>query len=277
MIDNSILSMIISTQNHIGDWWDTLFRSVAEKEGFGIFGPSSYVVNIGGTHLLVDPCLRNPSWGEKIADKINNDLKKIDGIFLTHEHEDHCDPNFIRLAAGCDVRWYIPEFFSLNRLIEWGIPEERIILTHIGDKISLGETEVSVFESNHRNSGAAFVREYGFAVTHNGKNYVFPVDVRTYDPSFYPKFENAEILFAHLWLGRGVARNGGWRDRLDEFCEFLLSFNPKRIVLAHLYETERSPSDLWTYCHAGAVADRFLCYNPEISVDPLKPGIWYSL
>lgn len=277
MIEQSIAAMQQRYSNNLRQWWELLFSfDSLRPDGFGLFAPTSYVLQIAGTRLLVDPCLRDAAWGDLISDRLQNDLESLDGILLTHEHEDHCDPNFIRLAAGAKVRWFVPDFFRFNRLYEWGLSEEKITRTSNGQEFSLGAVTLRIFESNHRNEGkASFVREYGFSLTHSDQTYVFPGDIRTYDPSFYPKFPDTAILFSHLWLGREQALNPPWEPKLTEFCQFVLSFHPRRITLAHLYETGRPPVDLWTYQHAGAVKDRLLALSPDTEVTVLEPGIWH--
>jgi len=152
-----------------------------------------------------------------------------------------------------------------------------VTVTKKDSTFRLGDAVFHLFESNHRNEGfVSFVREYGFHLQCGGKNYIFPGDVRNYDPSFYSPLPGADILFAHLWLGKGQALTPPWEPKLSEFCEFLLSFRPKCVTLAHLYEVAREPEEMWTYQHAGAVKDRMIALSPETEVFAPRPGRWYS-
>lgn len=278
MIRQATESMRRHFARNIPLWWDEFFtRSPEYENGFELFGPSSYAFKLGTARFLVDPCFRDPSWGEPLAERITADLEKLDGILLTHGHGDHCDPSFIRLASAAKVRWFVPDFFCFEELYRWGLSPEQITPVSAGDCISFGGVSIRFFESNHRNEGASsFVREYGFCMTCAGKNYIFPGDVRDYDPAFYPTLPDADILFAHLWLGREQALCPPWEPKLTEFCEFLLSFRPKCVTLAHLYEVGRPPEDLWTWQHAGAVQDRMLALSPQTAVFAPKPGVWYA-
>jgi len=75
---------------HLRQWWDMLItRAAGDCDGFGLFGPSSYILRIGGARLLVDPYLRPDQEYGTLADCICADLAKLDGVILTHEHGDH--------------------------------------------------------------------------------------------------------------------------------------------------------------------------------------------
>lgn len=258
-------------------WWESFFSTQPKKDGFMLFGPSSYLFSAGGARFLVDPCFRDPDWGKPLSGRITADLETLDGIILTHEHIDHCDPCFIRLAAKAKVRWFIPDFFDFEQLYRWGLSPENVTVTKKDSTFRLGDAVFHLFESNHRNEGfVSFVREYGFHLQCGGKNHIFPGDVRNYDPSFYPALPDADILFGHLWLGKGQALTPPWEPKLTEFCAFLCSFRPKCVTLAHLYEVAREPEEMWTYQHAGAVADRMMALSSETAVTVPKPGVWYA-
>jgi len=267
------------TLTHLREWWDLLFTRVTEeKDGFGMFGASTYVLHVGDARLLVDPAVRPNDNYEVLADCMIPYLEKLDGVVLTHMHADHYDKTFIRHAAEAKIKWYVPDFFPIEDLVACGLTPESVVTTSPGMTVTLGNTELSFFESNHRNEGMeTFVMEYGFCLCHAGKQYVFPCDVRTYDPSFYGSFPNTEVLFSHVWLGRGKAMETSWEPKMQQFCEFVLSFGPKRVTLGHLYETGRPLTELWRYQHAGAVMDRLLAMDPALDVTILKPGVWFTL
>ena len=278
VIESSIGAMRRHFEQNTALWWDDFFSRPDElPDGFGLFGTSSYLFRCSGAAFLVDPCFRDPAWGEPLAGRIAADLEKLDGIILTHEHIDHCDPSFIRMAAGAKVRWYVPDFFSFKELHRLGLSPESIVPVRSDDRVTLGGCTLRFFESNHRNEGwTSFVREYGFCLTCGEKNYIFPGDVRDYDPTFYPALPDADVLFAHLWLGKAQALSPPWEPKLTEFCRFILSFRPRAVTLAHLYEVAREPEELWSWQHAGAVADRLFALSPETSLTVPRPGRWYS-
>lgn len=258
-------------------WWDDFFSRPDGEDGFMLFGPTFYAIRAKGARFLVDPCFRDPDWGEPLRERIAADLGTVCGILLTHEHADHCDPAFIGMASKAKVSWFVPDFFDFETLYGWGLAPENTVKVKADSVIAPGGVPVRFFESNHRNEGAvSFVREYGFQMTVSGKELVFPGDVRDYDPAFYPPLPDADILFSHLWLGKAQALLPPWEPKLSEFCEFLLSFRPKCVTLAHLYEVAREPEEMWTYQHAGAVADRMMALSPETAVTVPKPGVWYA-
>ncbi len=61
-----------------------------------------------------------------------------------------------------------------------------------------------------------------------------------------------DVLFAHLWLGRGAALQSH-PPLLELFCRFCLALLPRRVILTHLEEWGRQVSDFWGLEHAEQV------------------------
>jgi len=61
-----------------------------------------------------------------------------------------------------------------------------------------------------------------------------------------------DVLFAHLWLGRGAALQSH-PHLLDDFCRFCLALQPRRLILTHLEEWGRQVPDFWGLEHAEQV------------------------
>ena len=53
---------------------------------------------------------------------------------------------------------------------------------------------------------------------------------------------------------------------LNEFVDFYLSCQPKKIVLAHLYELARDPEDCWLRAHAEHVAQALAAANTGLEI-----------
>ncbi len=279
MIEKSIAAMHRHAEENLRGWWQQLFaKARAGEEGFGIYGPSSYVFCVNGRRFMVDPALTRPAWFEQIADIAVEDMEALDGIILTHTHSDHYDRNFIRSTAEARVKWYVPEFFGKGDLLSLGVPKENIVWTNPASVFDFGGVQLSFFESNHRNEGASvFLRELGYVFAAGGKRYVSPCDVRNYNEGVQFDDKATDILLAHLWLGKQKALQDDWQPMVEDFCRFLLAFHPKRVTLAHLYDTNRTPDELWTYRHAGAVMDKLLELAPAVPVTVLRRGEWYTL
>ncbi|EAR21657.1 hypothetical protein NB231_02783 [Nitrococcus mobilis Nb-231] len=58
-----------------------------------------------------------------------HEIQDADVVLITHEHIDHCDPHTLpALAAASSQAWFVGPTPVLNRLREWGLPEERLQL-----------------------------------------------------------------------------------------------------------------------------------------------------
>ena len=167
-------------------------------------------------------------------------LSTFDAFILTHAHADHYDPDFIaELPAG--VKKLIPDFIPLE-------VDGRIDL-HADSQVEMGDVTLQFFESAH-----VKVPEYGFAIEYHGEALVFPTDVRDYAHAhFIPTRTRA--LFAHLWLGYGAALKS-YEQCIDAFCAFVNSFGDCECYVAHLLETGRKITDLWSDVHFDKIKKR---------------------
>lgn len=105
-----------------------------------------------------------------------------------------------------------------------------------------------------------------------GASYLFPGDIRTYDPSCLEPFADVSAVFAHVFLGRSAALIST-PPLLEEFVDFYLSCHPKKVVLSRLYELGRDPEDCWLSSHAQAVAKAFRAADSNVEI--VAPE-WYE-
>jgi hypothetical protein len=61
-----------------------------------------------------------------------------------------------------------------------------------------------------------------------------------------------DVVFAHLWLGRGSALEYP-PPLLDVFCRFYLETGARHLILAHLRELGRDANDYWDESHVELV------------------------
>lgn len=278
----AVTNMRRRTARELPVWWERFMREKEQpRDGFGLFGPSSYVLRAGDAKLLIDPCLREEAWTAAIRDRVVSDLSSFDAVIYTHDHIDHLDPHFISVAAEAELPWVVPEFFSVSRLEKYGLSRDRL------DRIAAGETRtyrgtvLTAFASNHkRETQETGLPELGYRIsTPAGKTYLFPCDVRTYDSAFYGDLVGSapDWMFFHLWFGGGRALTPPWEPKLSQISRFIGDFAPKKLVIAHLYETGRTPNELWSWQHMGVLADRLLADVPETEVVFTSQGTWYPM
>jgi len=65
------------------------------------------------------------------------EFKKIDGVFCTHTHADHCDIFTVNAALQTsDALFYAPPV-TAERLREFHVPEERLVVAKVGESVKV--------------------------------------------------------------------------------------------------------------------------------------------
>ncbi|NLA84702.1 MAG: MBL fold metallo-hydrolase [Clostridiales bacterium] len=261
--------------------WQNMFQQIHSKDydhHMWLLGPSSYIFSTNGLRWGIDIQFRFPWIADSLGDLLAEDLSKLDVIMLTHEHSDHLDYSLLSLLRDAPVKWLIPAFFNREKLLETGLPSHRITWVEPGRIYEFEGLSVKAFNSLHfRPNNGSGVPEMGYMIDTGRINALFPVDVRDYDASKMPEFEQIDCLFTHVWLGDANALNLPCEPFLTRICDFSIALNPKRIYLTHLYEIGRPITDMWTYTHAGLVADGLLARNPALDILVPRIGRAYSL
>jgi L-ascorbate metabolism protein UlaG (beta-lactamase superfamily) len=95
------------------------------------FGHSSFILNIEGKIVLVDPVFGDagPIWfiGSRFQDSVvkPKDLPPVDYIVISHDHYDHLEMDTMKYYAEKNVKFVVPMGIS-SYLIGWGIKKENI-------------------------------------------------------------------------------------------------------------------------------------------------------
>ena len=110
----------------------------------------------------------------------------------------------------------------------------------------------------------------------NENKWFIPGDTRNYAPINAPSLGPLNGLISHVWLGRPVALIDP-PPLLEQFCNYQLAFDTKRIVLTHLDEWGRHEADLWTTQHADMVIHNLHKIAPSISVTYALTGQFVPL
>ena len=233
-------------------------------DAFWLMGAANYLFSVGDRRFAVDPMFNTPRSGVALSLAGPGAVRLIDEcdfILITHGHIDHFDT---RLMEQCRrTRWYIPSF------LETQLPKgmRNVTLIRDGDSFQSGIFRITAFDSLHYDAGTDVgVPELGYYIEAGEKRMLMPGDVRDYDAGRLPRFDHPTHFFAHVWLGRGNALNWPCGDYPDRMARFAYAFRPAHVYLTHLLEAERGEKDLWTYAHAGLVADAMLALDPGWNV-----------
>ncbi len=236
---------------------------------------ASYLLRTGGVHWAIDPftlAARIPG-----APPVEvSALRRLDFALLTHRHNDHLDLGLIRALRDAPITWVIPDFLQPAVIDAAALPRERVITPRAGQPLELNGVRIMPFEGLHYEYGAdgAPVRgvpALGYLAERGGRRWLFPGDTRTYDAMRLPAFGAVDVLFAHLWLGRGAALLPQ-PPLLDAFCRFCLDLRPARVVLTHLNELGRPAAECWDESHAALALARLQVLSPGLAVEPRQMG-----
>jgi hypothetical protein len=226
---------------------------------------ANYLLNCDGFKFALDPF----SMGSRVpgiqpVDYLN-DLHSLTLVLLSHEHNDHLDRELIKTLHQAEVTWIIPSHLQAFLRDAASLPNARILTPQPGQRLTVGPLTIIPFDSLHLN-GQNGVSETGYLLECRGKRWLFPGDIRNYDSTRLPDFGPLNVVFAHLWLGKGGALEDP-PPLLNEFCDFFAHFDADRVVVSHLYEFGRDERDLWTESHYLQVKEGILKRKPAMKVD----------
>lgn len=108
-------------------------------------GHSTVLIEIDGRRYLTDPiwskrCSPVPGAGPARFFDVPlalEDVPRLDGVIISHDHYDHLDEATIRKLAGRDVFFYVP--LGVGRYLKkWGVPADRVREFDWRDEADLG-------------------------------------------------------------------------------------------------------------------------------------------
>lgn len=253
----------------------TDWKSPAPEDRGWLVYSANYLFRTGGVRWAIDPLTLSWRLKNLAAAADPSVLGDASFILLTHSHADHLDLDLISALRHSPIRWVVPAGILERVAGHAGIPRERIIVPEALQPLELGGLRIIPFEGSHWEitaaGGVKGLPSMGYAVELHGRRWLFPGDTRTYATAQFPNFGPVDVLFAHLWLGRGQALQEP-PPLLDEFCRFCLDLQPRRIILAHLREFGRNANDFWDETHLAMVLSRFRELSAGTPVEPVLTG-----
>lgn len=239
---------------------------------------ANYLLRTGGVRWAVDPFTLGARVSQAAPVDVAAGLRRLSFVLLTHRHADHLDVQLIRALRAAPVWWVVPEFLVPCVTGEAGIPRARLIVPKMLEPMVIDGITITPFPGLHWEYGPSRtagpvrgVPAVGYLVEFAQKRWLFPGDTRCYDPAQIPNFGEVDLVFAHLWLGRGCALMDH-PPLLETFCRFFLSLRPRRVVVTHLNELGREPEDYWDERHYLLAREQFSKLAPGLPVSACLPG-----
>jgi len=127
------------------------------KTRFIWFGHSTFLLQIKGKNLLIDPMFGNvpapnPLLGNKrFSNKLPIEIEKlpsIDAVLITHDHYDHLDYESIQKLKDKVNIFYTPLGIGIH-LLKWGVEKERIIELDWWQEIKFDELTIRCTPAQH--------------------------------------------------------------------------------------------------------------------------------
>ena len=127
------------------------------KTRFIWFGHSTFLLQIKGKNLLIDPMFSNvpapnPLLGNKrFSNKLPIEIEKlpsIDAVLITHDHYDHLDYESIQKLKDKVNIFYTPLGIGIH-LLKWGVEKERIIELDWWQEIKFDELTIRFTPAQH--------------------------------------------------------------------------------------------------------------------------------
>lgn len=147
----------------------------AERPALTWIGHASFLVQLGGASLLIDPILspRIVALPRLVAPGLDFDaLPTLDAVLITHNHRDHMDaPTLSRLSA--DARYIVPKGLG-----GWFTSAGKRHVTELGwyDRCDVGGARVTFVPSQHWSMRSPFDRNqslWGGYVIEDGSRRVY--------------------------------------------------------------------------------------------------------
>ena len=236
---------------------------------------ANYLFRTNNIRWAIDPLTL--FWRLKSASPVDiaSDLSSLSFVLLTHAHKDHLDLDLLSALKDHPIRWVVPEFMLSDVVTQAGLSPKNIIIAAPLNPISIHGMHILPFNGLHWEETAAGARRgvpaLGYLIECNGRRWLFPGDTRTYNSTQLPAFPAIDVVFAHLWLGRGSALQNP-PPLLNPFCRFFLDTSARRVIVTHLNELGRDADDYWDVSHIDLVSTRFQEMSADVPISHLVMG-----
>ena len=115
----------------------------ADKASLWFLGQAGYFMKSGDVTLIIDPYLTDsvgktaPDFARAYPTPVAPDAVKADIFVVTHDHQDHLDPETIGAYAHKDSTIFVAPRNAAKALSKLGIPEKNIVVADQGDTVEV--------------------------------------------------------------------------------------------------------------------------------------------
>ncbi len=145
-------------------------------------------LELGSLRLLFDPFTGKSIKNKEVKNSFDySKLRDIDYVFVTHEHQPHCDRQFLDTLA----EKYGTKIVAPSKVISLISNFKQTIEVSTGDEFDLGDLRVKVVKAVHPQSAYPV----GYILTHNQKRYYFTGDTYKFSDAYK---HTCDILIAPI-------------------------------------------------------------------------------
>jgi len=197
------------SKGQVSMWWCGGSSWVLKTDEGGIFFIDMFSGGSGYTELSTCGVCRQSGADSSNWLRLNPqvidpwEFKRLDGCFITHVHQDHCDIYSVKAALQTtNAKFYGPKVVT-KRLQEFEVPDERITLAEVGKTIEIPGAKVHIMpcfdDTAIRTGGAAGLLDYDdacvcFLFETSGGNILFMGDTWYNDGySYFSQFFDIDV------------------------------------------------------------------------------------
>lgn len=151
-------------------------------------GHSSFQAELAGKRILFDPWFQEPAQRLVRPHALQDEVRRADLIFVSHEHFDHCSPLDVNPIVERTSAQVVATLQSLAML---DIPSRSKVSAEAGDSFYMHGIGIEVVPASHRSGNPV-----GFIISAEGKKLYFAGD--TYD---YYGMSDFQVDLALLPIG----------------------------------------------------------------------------
>ena len=211
------------------------------------YGTFSLKLENNNEKILIDPFIR---YNKRKDKSFKNNFLDTKDIFITHGHLDHT-MDLPMLYKNEDVKIYTTKT-PYNRLINDGIKKDKLVNIKYGDKINIGNINITVLHGKHIKFDAKLVLKTIFNKNMFKYSKNLPKLIKAHlkckenkeTVNYFIKIKNLELLFMG---SMGINKYTTYPKNIDylilayqgrsdlerKIDEILDRINPKNIILAH--------------------------------------------